>query len=61
MISRRKLTVHSAASPEHCREMERKYGWKLRGVSKARGGDDILPVDCEFEGDAEFPGYQKED
>ena len=61
MTDKRKRTVHAAASPEHCREMERRYNWTLRRIRKARGGDNILPVDCEFEGEAEFPSYYKDD
>ncbi len=55
-----KRTVHAAASPEHCSQMAAKYGWNLKKVRKAKGGDNILPVDCEFEGDAQFPNYQKD-
>ncbi|KYC41690.1 hypothetical protein WA1_16760 [Scytonema hofmannii PCC 7110] len=44
---------HAAASPKHCKEMERKYGWKLVDIEKT--GDSILKVDCVFKGKTEFP------
>jgi hypothetical protein len=44
---------HAAADEECCDEMAEKYGWKLVDVEET--GNDILPVDCIFEGDTEFP------
>jgi hypothetical protein len=41
--------VHSAASPKKCREMERKYGWKLKDIRPNLGS--ILKVDCVFYGE----------
>ena len=40
--------VHSATDPEKCRDMERKYGWKLKRVKPT--GDPTLKVDCVFYG-----------
>ncbi|WP_254445180.1 hypothetical protein [Anabaena sp. UHCC 0204] len=34
-------------------EMSEKYGWKLVDIEKT--GNDILPVDCVFDGKTEFP------
>ena len=56
-----KITVHAAASPRLCKEMETRYGWKLLRIRKSKGGNDVLPVDCIFEGEAEFPTYHKDD
>jgi hypothetical protein len=39
---------HSAASPKYCKDMEKKYGWKLKRVEP--NNDPILPVDCIFKG-----------
>ena len=52
---RPRRTVHAAATPQHCDDMAKKYGWKLNKVTI--NGDPILPVDCEFEGEAPFPNY----
>ena len=41
--------VHSATDPQKCRNMERKYGWKLKRVKPTR--DPILKVDCIFDGE----------
>jgi hypothetical protein len=50
----RKTTSHWAASEENCDKMEQKYGWKL--LDKRRNDEQsILPVECIFEGNAEFP------
>ncbi|HEY9707955.1 MAG TPA: hypothetical protein V6D48_07090 [Oculatellaceae cyanobacterium] len=50
---------HGATDPEKCREMEKKYGWKLLRFELTK--DQILKVDCVFEGETEFPTYQTED
>ncbi|HAG83751.1 MAG TPA: hypothetical protein DCL61_22030 [Cyanobacteria bacterium UBA12227] len=39
---------HSAASEKNCKNMEKKYGWKLKRVEPTN--NPILPVDCIFEG-----------
>ncbi len=52
---------HAAADPECCRQMEAKYGWRLLRIESAKGKDNILKVICVFEGETEFPRYQKED
>jgi hypothetical protein len=44
---------HAAADEDCCQEMAEKYGWKLVDVEKT--GNDILSVDCVFEGKTEFP------
>jgi hypothetical protein len=41
--------VHSATDPQKCREMEQKYGWKLKASKPTR--DPILKVDCVFHGE----------
>jgi hypothetical protein len=43
-----KENVHSATDPEKCRDMERRYGWKLKKVLPT--GDPTLKVDCVFYG-----------
>jgi len=47
-----KENVHSATDPEKCRDMERKYGWKLKRVKPT--GDPTLKVDCVFLRQANF-------
>ncbi len=56
---RPRRTVHAAASRKHCKDMADRYRWKL--VDAKLNGDKILPVDCEFEGDAQFPNYMEDD
>jgi len=41
--------VHSATDPQKCREMEQKYGWKLKAIKPTR--DPTLKVDCVFHGE----------
>ncbi|NJR53081.1 MAG: hypothetical protein HC780_29530 [Leptolyngbyaceae cyanobacterium CSU_1_3] len=36
-----------------CEEMTEKYDWQLVDVEKT--GDPVLPVDCVFEGETQFP------
>ena len=50
---------HGATDPEKCREMEKKYGWKLLRFELSK--DQILKVNCVFEGETEFHSYQTED
>jgi hypothetical protein len=38
-----------ATDPQKCREMEQKYGWKLKAIKPTR--DPILKVDCVFHGE----------
>jgi hypothetical protein len=52
-MSQPKQTRHAATDPQKCRDMEKRYGWKLKAIESA--GNSILPVNCVFEGDAEFP------
>jgi len=44
---------HAAADEECCEEMAEKYGWELADTEET--DNDILPVDCVFEGKTEFP------
>jgi hypothetical protein len=39
--------------------MAKKYGWKLKQFTP--NGNPILPVDCEFEGEAQFPNYMEDE
>jgi hypothetical protein len=39
--------------------MAKKYGWKLKQFTP--NGNRILPVDCEFEGEAQFPNYMEDE
>ena len=48
-----KTTSHWAISEEACESMEEKYGWTL--VETNRDNSNLLPVECVFEGEAEFP------
>lgn len=41
--------VHAATDRQKCREMARKYGWKLKEVRLTK--DPVLKVDCVFEGE----------
>lgn len=41
--------IHAATDPSKCREMAKKYGWKLKRVKPTR--DKTLKVDCVFEGE----------
>ncbi len=49
---------HSATDPEKCYIMAKKYGWKLLRIEITQAP--VLKVDCIFEGETEFPNYQKE-
>ena len=40
--------IHSATDPDKCREMARRYGWKLKRIKQTR--DPILKVNCVFYG-----------
>ncbi|NER96276.1 MAG: hypothetical protein F6J86_20935 [Symploca sp. SIO1B1] len=40
--------IHSATDPNQCREMERKYGWRLKTIRRTR--DPTLKVNCVFYG-----------
>ena len=48
---------HAATDPEKCRQMEKKYNWKLLRVETTR--EKTLKVDCIFQGKTEFPSYQE--
>ena len=38
--------------------MQEKYGWRLIRIEAT--GDEVLKWNCVFEGETEFPDYQKE-
>lgn len=40
--------IHSVTDPAKCKEMERKYGWKIKDIKKTT--DSILKIDCIFHG-----------
>ncbi|MGB7440699.1 MAG: hypothetical protein WA919_06495 [Coleofasciculaceae cyanobacterium] len=40
--------VHSATDPDKCRDMERRYGWRLKRIKVTN--DSTLKVDCVFYG-----------
>ena len=40
--------IHSATDPNKCKDMERRYGWRLKRIKPTR--DPILKVDCVFYG-----------
>jgi hypothetical protein len=44
---------HLAASDDHCEEMAKRNDWDLVDIEPS--GDNILPVDCVFDGKTEFP------
>lgn len=46
-------TQHPAVAPGDCKQMARKYGWRLKRIDPTGSKD--LPVNCVFEGDCEFP------
>ncbi|MEG3927884.1 hypothetical protein [Microcoleus sp. D3_18a_C4] len=41
--------IHSATDPQKCREMERRYDWKLKQIKINK--DLPLEVDCVFYGE----------
>ena len=41
--------IHAATDRKKCRDMERKYGWKLKHIEPTR--DSILKVNCIFDGE----------
>jgi hypothetical protein len=49
----KETTSHFATDPKKCEEMADKYNWKLQRYKDTGSGN--LPVECIFEGDAEFP------
>ncbi|MBD2184822.1 hypothetical protein H6S82_01125 [Planktothrix sp. FACHB-1355] len=48
-MTKKPENIHSATDPQKCRDMERKYGWKLKAIKPT--SDPILKVDCVFEGE----------
>lgn len=48
-----KTSRHAAATPSDCEKMAKKYRWKLKGIEQ--NGNKLLPVDCIFDGETEFP------
>ncbi|MCC3439567.1 hypothetical protein [Microcoleus sp. PH2017_05_CCC_O_A] len=41
--------IHSVTDPEKCREMERRYDWKLKKIKVNKGLP--LEIDCIFHGE----------
>ncbi|MEO1353414.1 MAG: hypothetical protein AAFW84_32405 [Cyanobacteria bacterium J06635_15] len=46
-------TIYPAAYEIFCKKMAQRYNWKLKEARRLNR--DVLPVDCIFEGDVEFP------
>jgi hypothetical protein len=55
----RDISRHSATSPQKCRDMQKKYGWKLIDIEEIEN-QQIFQVDCVFKGQTEFPNYLEE-
>lgn len=53
------VSRHAVTNPKKCREMQKKYGWRLLRIEPSK--TKILEFDCVFEGDTEFPNYFDED
>ena len=49
---------HAAVDADRCEQMAYKYSWKLKRVELT--GNQILEVDCVFEGETEFPNWQNQ-
>ncbi|KGF71714.1 hypothetical protein DO97_16225 [Neosynechococcus sphagnicola sy1] len=41
--------VHGASDPQKCRDMERRYKWRLKTIRPTK--NPVLPVDCVFYGE----------
>jgi hypothetical protein len=50
------ISRHSATDPQKCRDMQKKYGWKLIDIEEIENKN-IFEVDCVFKGKTEFPNY----
>lgn len=50
---------HAVTNPAQCREMARKYRWKLLRIEPTRDKD--LKFVCVFEGETAFPRILPED
>jgi len=57
-MSEPKESRHAATDRDKCQEMADKYGWELLRVEPT--DNDILQVDCVFEGETQFPNYHEE-
>jgi len=57
MNTKKTESRHAATDPQKCREMEKRYAWKLLRIEPTR--DVILKFDCIFEGETEFPKYRE--
>ncbi|MEG4281660.1 hypothetical protein QUB68_00915 [Microcoleus sp. A006_D1] len=53
------ISRHSATDPQKCRDMQKKYGWKLIDIEEIENKN-IFEVDCVFKGKTEFPNYLEE-
>ncbi|BAZ13785.1 hypothetical protein NIES4071_56250 [Calothrix sp. NIES-4071] len=47
--AQQKENRHAVTSPEYCKKMASKYGWKLKRIEKKGIGQ--LPYECVFEGE----------
>ncbi len=57
-FNNKKETRHSAVSKQHCDDMAKRYGWEQPEEDKDRyekRNCSILPIDCIFIGDCQFP------
>jgi hypothetical protein len=46
---------HSVTEPQMCRDIAKKYGWKLLRIERTK--DPTLKFNCVFEGETQFPNY----
>lgn len=53
-----KFSKHAVTEKWRCIQMQEKYGWRLIRIEAT--GDEVLKWNCVFEGETEFPDYQKE-
>ncbi|MEO0840159.1 MAG: hypothetical protein AAF063_14805 [Cyanobacteria bacterium J06643_5] len=53
-----KFSKHAVTGKWRCYQMQEKYGWRLIRIEPT--GDKVLKWNCVFEGETEFPDYQKE-
>ncbi|MEM9922631.1 MAG: hypothetical protein AAFW70_17840 [Cyanobacteria bacterium J06635_10] len=53
-----KISRHAVTEKWRCYQMAETNGWKLVRIEPT--GDKLLKWNCIFEGETEFPDYQKE-
>jgi hypothetical protein len=50
------VSRHAGSDPKACLEMEERNGWELKRIEELPETDNqVLEVDCVFEGQTEFP------